>query len=82
VNTELLTPNERGRLGRLEAAQPKYRNVKWRQCRSLILKLETRATERELARMIEAETPTLVVTRPLVKKAEPFKRYAKRPFCG
>lgn len=24
----------------------------------------------------------LAFTRPIVKKAEPFKRYAKRPFCG
>jgi hypothetical protein len=83
-----LTPNEGLRIERLEAAKlyveaMKFRPAgKWNRIHSLIGKLEQRALDRELARMIEAETPALTFTRPLIKKTELFKRYAKKPFCG
>jgi hypothetical protein len=45
---ELLTPNERRRLERLEAAIPRLRGFRWIHCQRLIGKLESRALDREL----------------------------------
>jgi hypothetical protein len=83
----LLTPIETSRLGRLKQAREegwktRYSPRRSHKLSSLIRQLEDRDEKRQFQREQEALTPMLGYIPTKEVKPTPFKRYARKPFCG